>query len=53
MNLVSKAGQKQVVERKTEKLEERERKALYLPEGKGQDDNDDDDDDDDDDEMMN
>ena len=40
MNLGSKVGQKPVVVRKTEKLEERERKALFPSEGKGQDDDD-------------
>ena len=42
MNLGSKVGQKPVVERTTEKLGERERKALFPSEGKGQDDDDDD-----------
>ena len=37
----SKAGQKLVVVRKTEKLGERERKALFPSEGKGHDDDDD------------
>ena len=40
----SKAGQKLVVVRKTEKLGERECKALFPSEGKGHDDDDDDDD---------
>ena len=40
MNLGPKVGQKPVVVRKTEKLGERERKALYPLEGKGQDDDD-------------
>ena len=39
----SKAGQKLGVVRKTEKLGERERKALFPSEGKGHDDDDDDD----------
>ena len=43
MNLGSKVGQKPVVVRKTEKLGERERKALFPSEGKGKDDHDDDD----------
>ena len=38
MNLGSKVGQKPVVVRKTEKLGERERKALFLSERTGQDD---------------
>ena len=38
MNLGSKVGQKLVVVRKTEKLGERERKALLSSEGKGHDD---------------
>ena len=44
MNLDSKVGQKLVVVQKTEKLCERERKALFPSEGKGKDDDDDDDD---------
>ena len=40
MNLGSKVGQKPVVVRKTKKLGERERKALFPSEGKGQDDDD-------------
>ena len=43
MNLGSKVGQKPVVVRRTEKLGEREGKALFPPEEKGQDDDDDDD----------
>ena len=39
-NLGSKAGQKLVVVRKTEKLGERERKALFPSEGKRHDDDD-------------
>ena len=38
----SKAGQKLVVVQKTEKLREREHKALFPSEGKGHDDDDDD-----------
>ena len=38
MNLGSKVGQKPVVVQKTEKLRERERKALFPSEGKGHDD---------------
>ena len=40
MNLGSKVGQKAVVVRKTKKLGERERKAPFPSEGKGQDDDD-------------
>ena len=40
MNLGSKVGQKPVVVRKIEKLEERERKALFPSEGKEEDDDD-------------
>ena len=46
MNLSSKVGQKPVVVRKTKKLGERQRKALFTSEGSGHDNDDDDDDDD-------
>jgi len=40
VNLGSRTGQKSVVVRKTEKLGERERKALFPSKGKGNDDDD-------------
>ena len=48
----SKIEQNPVVVRKSEKLGERERRALFPSGGKGQDDNDYDDDDDDDDDAI-